>query len=154
MSDLDRIDRALLRLLQSDGRTPLVKLAAEVSLSETPCWRRIKRLEQAGYIQGYKARVDRRKAGYNLVVFVYLAVSSHTAEATRDFERRILACPRVLMFHNVSGQHDFLLQVVAQDLHDYSRFVEDELRAIPYITDIHSVISLRDIGGDIDLPIP
>jgi DNA-binding Lrp family transcriptional regulator len=151
--ELDRVDRALLRMLQKDGKTPLSRLAAEVSLSETPCWRRVKRLEDAGYIQGYKARVDRRKAGYDLVVFVQLAVDKHTSQLTRDFEQRILACPRVLAFHNVSGAYDFLLEVVARNLEDYSRFVEDELRAFPFITDIVSVFSLRDIGGEIDLPI-
>lgn len=122
-------------------------------MSETPCWRRVKRLEEAGYIQSYKARVDRRKAGYDLVVFVLVAVDKHTSDLTREFEQRILACPRVLAFHNVSGAHDFLLQVVARNLEDYSRFVEGELRAFPFISDILSVFSLRDIGGEIDLPI-
>jgi DNA-binding Lrp family transcriptional regulator len=151
--ELDRVDRALLRMLQRDGRTPISRLASEVSLSETPCWRRVKRLEEAGYIQSYKARVDRRKAGYDLVVFVLVAVDKHTSDLTREFEQRILACPRVLAFHNVSGAHDFLLQVVARNSDDYSRFVEGELRAFPFISDILSVFSLRDIGGEIDLPI-
>ncbi len=140
-------------MLQKDGRTPISRLASAVSLSETPCWRRVKQLEQKGYIQGCKARIDRRKVGYDLVVFVHLAVNIHTCEATRDFERRILACERVLSFHNVSGEYDFLLQVVACNLDDYSGFIEDELRAIPYVTDIHSVFSLREIGGILDMPI-
>lgn len=153
MSELDTVDRTLLRLLQKDGRMPISRLASAVSLSETPCWRRIKRLEKEGYIQGCSVRIDRRKVGYDLIVFVHLAVNIHTVEATRDLESRILACGRVLQFHNVSGSHDFLLQIVARNLEDYSRFVEAELRVIPYVTDIHSMFSLREIGGVLDLPI-
>lgn len=153
MPELDRVDRALLRLLQIDGRTPISRLAAEVSLSETPCWRRVKRLEQSGFINGYKARIDRSKVGFDIVVFVHLAVNVHSVDATRDFERRILSCPQVVMFHNVSGEHDFLLRVVVRNLDEYSRFIEHELRPITCIMDIRSAFSLRDIGGEIDLPI-
>jgi Lrp/AsnC family leucine-responsive transcriptional regulator len=151
--DLDGFDRTILRMLQVDGKTPVNRLAETVSLSETPCWRRVKKLEEEGYILGYKAIIDRRKVGYDSLVFVLISVNSHTKEATRDFERRMLECREVIMIHNISGEYDFLLAVISSDLDGYSRFIEENLRSIPFIVDIKSMVSLRDIGGYIDVPI-
>ena len=150
---LDATDRTLLRNLQLDGRLTNAKLAEKVSVSETACWRRLRRLEEEGYISGYEARLDRRMLGYGVYAFVQLHVSSHSEEATQAFERAIISCPEVLSCHNVTGQADFLLQVVAADLDEYGRFVDRVLRKIPIIVSIQSSLSLRELKNTTQLPI-
>jgi len=150
---LDATDKTLLRNLQLDGRLTNSKLAEKAAVSETACWRRLRRLEEEGYIAGYEARVDRRMLGYGVYAFVQLHVSSHSEEATLAFERTIIACPEVLSCHNVTGQADFLLQVVATDLDAYGRFVDRVLRKIPMIVSIQSSLSLRELKNTAQLPI-
>ncbi len=153
MNELDDVDRAILRILQEDGRISNAKLAERLSLSETPCWRRLKGLEAKGYIDGYQANLNRLKLGYGVLAFVQLSVSMHTDEATARFERTILACPEVIAFHNITGQADFLLQVVAPDLDAYGLFIDQVLRKLPEIRVIQSSFSLREIKSTKCLPI-
>jgi DNA-binding Lrp family transcriptional regulator len=152
-SGLDNVDVAILNQLQNDGRLSNAKLAERLSLSETPCWRRLKRLEEEGYIDGYKASLDRRKLGFGVLAFVHLGVSIHTDEATAKFEKAVRACEQVLSCHNVTGQADFLLQVVAEDIESYGRFIDTVLRKIPGVTSIESYLSLREIKATTRLPI-
>ena len=152
-SELDAVDRAILRHLQEDGRITNAKLAEKLSLSETPCWRRLKRLEAEGYIEGYQANLNRRKLGYGVLAFVQLSVSIHTDEATARFENVVRSCPEVIACHNITGQADFLLQVVAPDLDSYGAFIDRVFRKLPEIRAIHSSVSLREIKASNRLPL-
>jgi Lrp/AsnC family transcriptional regulator, leucine-responsive regulatory protein len=152
--ELDPVDRSILRLLQEDGRLSNTKLAERLSLSETPCWRRLKRLESEGYIDGYQANLNRRKLGYGVLAFVQLSVSIHTDEATARFEHVVQSCPEVIACHNITGQADFLLQVVAPDLDSYGQFIDRVFRKLPEIRAIHSSVSLREIKASNRLPLP
>lgn len=152
-SNLDAVDRAILRHLQKDGRITNAKLAEKLSLSETPCWRRLKRLEAEGYIEGYQANLNRRKLGYGVLAFVQLSVSIHTDEATARFENVVRSCPEVIACHNITGQADFLLQVVAPDLDSYGAFIDRVFRKLPEIRAIHSSVSLREIKASNRLPL-
>lgn len=138
--------------LQQDGRLTNAKLASRLSLSETPCWRRLKRLEQEGYIDGYQANLDRRKLGFGVLAFVQLSCTVHDPVSTREFETIILNSKNVLSCHNTTGEADFMLQVVAKDLDDYSEFVENVLRKLPGISAIRSNISLREVKASNRLP--
>lgn len=149
---LDKIDTAILVQLQSDGRLSNSKIAADLSISETACWRRIKRLEKDGYIQGYQANLDRRKLGYGVVAFVQLTYVAHDTETTEHFERVIRDSEQVLFCHNATGDADFILQVVAKDLDDYSRFVEQVLRKLKGVSAISSSLSLREVTSSTRLP--
>jgi Lrp/AsnC family transcriptional regulator, leucine-responsive regulatory protein len=153
ISELDELDRAMLRHLQEDGRLSNAKLAERLSLSETPCWRRLKRLEAEGYIEGYQANLNRRKLGYGVLAFVQLSVSIHTDEATARFENVVRSCPEVIACHNITGQADFLLQVVAPDLDSYGQFIDRVFRKLPEIRAIHSSVSLREIKASNRLPL-
>lgn len=153
MSDLDKTDQAILRNLQQDGRLTNAKLATRLSLSETPCWRRLKRLEQEGYIDGYQANLDRRKLGFGVMAFVQLSCTHHDPQSTRAFEEAINASANVLSCHNTTGEADFMLQVVAKDLDDYSEFVENVLRKLPGISAIRSNLSLREVKSSNRLPL-
>ncbi len=150
---LDKTDKAILDLLQHDGRLTNSKIASHLSLSESPCWRRLKRLEDDGYICDYQANLDRRKLGLGVVAFVQLTVSEHDETSTMKFEQIILASEHVLACHNTTGESDFLLQVVARDLDDYSHFVESYLRKLPGVTAIRSSLSLREIKSATRLPV-
>ncbi|MGR3907517.1 Lrp/AsnC family transcriptional regulator [Burkholderia sp. SR8] len=153
MEQLDRIDRGMLDMLQQDGRISNARLAEAFSLSETSCWRRLRRLEEAGLIAGYHARLDRRKLGFGVMAFVQIVCTQHSEEVTAEFERLIDASPNVLACDNTTGEADFLLQVVAADLDDYSHFVERVLRKLPGVLSIRSNLSLRQLKSTQRLPI-
>lgn len=153
MTVLDKVDIAIADRLQQDGRLSNARLAEQLALSEASCWRRQKRLEETGVIEGYKAILNRRKLGIGVMAFVQIVCTQHSEEVTAAFERIIQASPNVLACHNTTGEADFLLQVVARDLDDYSRFVEKVLRKLPGVLSIRSNISLREMKVTNKLPI-
>jgi Lrp/AsnC family transcriptional regulator, leucine-responsive regulatory protein len=154
MSELDRIDRDILSAIQRDGRVPVAKLAERVGLSETPCARRLRRLENEGFIDGYRAMLSRKALGLGVVAFVSVRFSDHDRSVSERFEREIAGIERVVSCHNVSGTADYLLQVVVRDLDEYGTFSRDVLRTLPGVTSVESMLSLREIKRDNGLPIP
>jgi len=154
MNDLDKLDRAILGALQKDARIPNARLAETVGLSETPCARRVKRLEQDGYIERYRAVLSRRTLGYGVVAFVHVRFAVHDRSLADRFEREVCAIERILSCHNVSGTADYILQIVARDLDDYGTFIRDQLRCLPGVTSVESSISLREVKADRGLPVP
>lgn len=153
MDSLDKIDLAIADRLQRDGRLSNAKLAEQLTLSEASCWRRQRRLEELGVIEGYRAVLSRRKLGFGVLAFVQIGCTLHDEEVTAAFERAVETCPYVLSCHNTTGEADFLLQVVARDLDDYSLFVEKFLRKIPGVSSIRSSISLREIKSFRKFPV-
>ncbi|RQH01155.1 Lrp/AsnC family transcriptional regulator [Paraburkholderia dinghuensis] len=154
MSDLDKLDRAILGALQTDGRISNARLAETVGLSETPCARRLKRLEQDGVIERYRAVLSRRALGYGVVAFVYVRFAVHDRALANRFEREVCAIERIVSCHNVSGSADYILQIVARDLDDYGTFMRDQLRSLPGVTSVESSLSLREVKADGSLPLP
>jgi DNA-binding Lrp family transcriptional regulator len=153
MDVLDKTDAAIADRLQQDGRLSNAKLAEQLGLSEASCWRRQKRLEESGVIEGYQAVLNRRKLGGGVMAFVQIVCTQHSEKVTAEFEKIIQSCSRVLSCHNTTGEADFLLQVVARDLDDYSRFVDKVLRKLPGVASIRSNISLREMKTMGRLPI-
>ncbi|TYC69143.1 Lrp/AsnC family transcriptional regulator [Stappia sp. BW2] len=153
MSDIDAANAQILSLLQEDGRMTNAKLSEKLGMSETPCWRRLKRLEEAGFIDGYQANLNRRKLGLGVMAFVQLRCSKHDQAATAEFQRIVETTPSILACHNTTGADDFLLIVVARDLDDYSSFVDSTLRRLPGVTSIRSNLSLKEMKASSKLPI-
>ncbi|RFD32526.1 AsnC family transcriptional regulator [Pseudomonas sp. GL93] len=153
IKDVDKVDIAMAERLQRDGRLSNVKLAEHLSLSEASCWRRQKRLEESGVIEGYQAILNRKKLGLGVMAFVQISCSDHSEEATAKFEKIVASAPQVLSCHNTTGEADFLLQVVARDLDSYSRFVERVLRKLPGVLSIRSNLSLREMKTTHRLPV-
>ncbi|HWS76909.1 MAG TPA: Lrp/AsnC family transcriptional regulator [Thermomonas sp.] len=151
---LDRIDQRLLAALQDDARLTVAELAERVSLSTSPCWRRVRRLEQAGYIDGYHAHLSPQQLGYGITAFVSVVMGSHTQEVARAFESAIQEIPQVIACHNVSGEYDFLLEVVATDLAAYGEFARNVLQGLPGVRELHSSFSLMSIKARRRLPLP
>lgn len=153
MDAIDAVNARLLDLLQNDGRMTNARLAEHLGMSETPCWRRLKRLEENGIITGYQANLSRRKLGLGVMAFVQLSCSEHDPAAMAEFQRIVEATPNILACHNTTGADDFLLIVVARDLDDYSAFVDKTLRRLPGVTGIRSNISLKEMKSSSKLPI-
>jgi Lrp/AsnC family transcriptional regulator, leucine-responsive regulatory protein len=154
MIELDRIDRAILAALQQDGRLSVARLAEQVGLSETPCARRLKRLEGEGYIDGYRAMLSRKALELGVVAFAQVRFSVHDRALSDRFEREIQGISRIVSCHNISGTADYLLQVVAHDLDEYGIFMRDVLRTLPGVTAVESILSLREVKRDGGLPLP
>ena len=150
---LDRYDVAILRELQADARLSNTELAARIGLSAAPTWRRMKSLEQQGYITGYRAELDRRKIGLGVLAFVRVDADRNNAEATRALEDAIRALPEVVSCHYISGTGTFELHVVATDLDAYSRWAMDKLFTLPNVKDLHTSFSLGDVKSGAALPL-
>jgi len=152
-NELDAADRTILRLLQQDGTLSNPKLAEQLSLSVTPCWRRLKRLEDDGYIKDYQANLDRRKLGLDVLAFVQIRFGGHGGNEPNAFEAAMCTQPQVLSCHKITGDADYLLQVVATSLDAYSDFVENVLRQMPGVASIHSSLALREVKAGSRLPV-
>ncbi|WP_207239677.1 Lrp/AsnC family transcriptional regulator, partial [Pseudomonas sp. MPR-R2A7] len=140
---LDRTDKALLNALQGNARLTVAELADRVALTTSPCWRRVRHLEESGVISGYQAILSPKALGYGVTAFVSIMMESHTQEIARAFEQRLLAIPEIVACHNVSGRYDFLLEVVAKDLESFGEFAREVLQTLPCVKEIYSSFSYK-----------
>jgi len=152
-AELDRYDIAILRELQQDARLSNTELAARIGISAAPTWRRVKWLEEQGYITGYRAELDRRKLGLGVLAFVRVDADRNTATATRALEDAIRGLPNVISCHYISGAGTFELAVMATDLDAFSRFSLDTLLNLPHVKDLHTSFSLGEVKAGAALPL-
>ena len=145
---LDAIDRKILLILQTDSRLTNAQLSEKVSLSPTPCLRRVKRLEAEGYIQGYRAKVDRARLGFSITVFVQITLNQQIESALEVFEEAIQQRPEMISCYLMTGDNDYLLQVAVRSLDHYADFVRNHLTQIPAIQNIKSSFVLQQIVTD------
>jgi len=150
---MDTIDARLLSALQRDGRQTVTDLAAAVGLSPTPCARRLARLEAEGVIEGYSARVDQARIGFPVSVFIQVELESQSKDAIDAFERAVRGFDRVMECHLMTGTRDILMRVVAADLTDFDRFLEDKLMRVPGIRSMRSSFALRTMVRRQVLPV-
>lgn len=141
----DRVDRAILAHLQRFGRTPNVELAEAVGLSPSACLRRTKALEDAGLIAGYRCELDEEKLGLGLRVFVALRVEHHSRQNSEQVEQALTAIPSVVACHVVSGDADFMVEVLVPDLRAYERVLLDRILAVPHVLDVRSTFTIRTV---------
>jgi Lrp/AsnC family leucine-responsive transcriptional regulator len=153
METLDKFDLAILSELQADARLTNAELASRVGLSAAPCWRRVRALEVAGFITGYRAEINRQKIGLGVLAFVRLDAERNTGDATRVLEEAIKKLPEVISCHYISGTGTFELQVVAQDLDSFSRFALQSLINLPNVKDLHTSFSLGEVKASSTLPL-
>jgi Lrp/AsnC family leucine-responsive transcriptional regulator len=150
---LDATDRKLLREIQRDGRASIVALAERVGLSPTPCQRRLKRMEEDGVIAGYAAVLDAARLGLGLTAFVQVSLASRSEETVEAFHAAIGRMPEVLAAWAMSGETDYLLQVVATDLEAYGEFATRRLLRLPGVKDTRSAFVLRTVKPPAGLPV-
>jgi Lrp/AsnC family leucine-responsive transcriptional regulator len=150
---LDRYHIAILAELQQEARLSNAELAARIGLSTAPTWRRVKWLEEQGYITGYRAEIDRRKVGLGVLAFVRLDADRNNGAATKLLEDAIKQLPEVIACHYISGAGTFELQVLATDLDAFSRFSIDTLLNLPNVKDIHTSFSLGEVKAGAAMPL-
>jgi DNA-binding Lrp family transcriptional regulator len=153
LEKLDRYDIQILTELQADARLTNTELAQRVGLSAAPCWRRVRALEEAGYIKGYHAEIDRHKIGLGVLAFVRLDADRNTGERTREMEDAIRQIPEIVSCHYISGAGTFELQVVSRDLDTFSQFARKVLINLPNVKDIHTSFSLGEVKASSSLPL-
>ncbi len=151
--DLDRFDRRIMMLMQEDASRSTAEIAELVGMSQSPCWRRIQRLKDEGYISRQVAIVDRRKVGLNAQVFVLVKLTMHGRQNLDEFSGTILTYPEVLECHVLMGAFDFLIRVVAADIDAYQTFFFEKLSRLPGVQEVNSVISLSEIKSTTALPL-
>jgi Lrp/AsnC family leucine-responsive transcriptional regulator len=153
METLDKFDWAILNELQNEGRLSNADLSARVGLSAAPCWRRVRRLEESGFIKGYRAEIDRHKIGLGVLAFVRLDADSNSGDVLRSLEEAIRAIPEIVSCHYISGTGTFELQVVSRDLNSFSQFARDVLINLPHVKDLHTSFSLGEVKASSALPL-
>jgi Lrp/AsnC family leucine-responsive transcriptional regulator len=150
---LDEIDLHLLKLVQKDGRISNAELARRVSLSPPSVLQRMRKLEDEGFIEAFTAKLDPEMLGFSLQVVAMVSLALHQDQPIQNFRKKVSEFPQVLECLHVSGDYDFMLKIVAKDVHDYERFVSESLSAIKGIGKIHSCFVLGVNKSTTELPI-
>jgi DNA-binding Lrp family transcriptional regulator len=148
--DIDKIDRAILRVLQKDGRVSNVQLADRVGLSESACLRRVRLLEQSGIIDRYVMLINQAAVGKPGNVFVRVTLEGQQKEKLQQFEKTVAAVPEVMECYLMSGDFDYLLRVIIKDNSDYMR-VHDKLTGLPGVLRVQSSFALRTVRKTTEL---
>ena len=150
---LDRTDLKILDALQANGRLTNAELAERVGLSLSPCWRRLKRLEESGVITGYQALLDRKALGLGVTAFVRVDIERHTPAMERRFEEAIADLDDIVSCHVISGEGAFMLVVMSESLESFSKFALDTLMALPGVKDTRTSFSLKEVKSSTALPL-
>ena len=149
---MDQIDRRILRALQKNSAQSQRELAEEVGLSQNACWRRLKALEELGLITGHTIRLDAKRVGLGLTVFVMIRTRHHSAEWLETFRREVQAIPNVIDFYRIAGDYDYMLKVVAEDMNDFDRVYQRMIGKVELET-VTSYITMEAIVNARDLPV-
>jgi Lrp/AsnC family transcriptional regulator len=150
---LDKHDIAILKVLQGDAAIPSTELAERVGLSQSPCWRRVNQLEEAGVIQGRVTRLARKKLGLEVLVVVNVKLASHGWQSLPKFKQRVVSFPEVLQCFLVMGDIDFILLVATRTIEEYNSFVQGKLAQIPGVQSIDSRIVIEETKNTTELPL-
>ncbi len=151
--NLDNLDKQILAELQADGRISNTELARRVNLSPPATHARVRRLEESGYIERYVSLVNRQQAGYDMLCFVRVRLQLHDTDQVEGFHQAVQEMPEVLECHFVTGDHDYLLKVVAHNSEDLEDFLVNRLTPIPGVAQIHTSLVLREVKNSTVIPL-
>ncbi|MFE4862598.1 Lrp/AsnC family transcriptional regulator [Streptomyces sp. NPDC056670] len=144
---MDEMDRAILAVLESDGRIPNSELATRVGLSPSPCLRRVRQLEEDGVIRGYRAVVDPKAVGRGLRVFAGVRLMRHVRKDVAAFEKEVMELPEVRACHHITGSYDYLLHVEVADLDAYEDFHATRLASLPGVATVNSFVIMKTLDN-------
>ncbi|WP_271411232.1 Lrp/AsnC family transcriptional regulator [Pseudomonas sp. Q1-7] len=150
---LSPIDRKILRLLQHNADLSAAEVAEKVELSQSPCWRRIHRMQEEGLIERKVALLNPKLLGFSITVFVNIKLSAHGRNNLTEFEEAIVGYPEVQECYTMAGGSDYLLKVVAKDIASYERFLRDQLLQRPHVLEAHSNIAMSEVKRTTELPL-
>jgi Lrp/AsnC family leucine-responsive transcriptional regulator len=145
MDDLDRFDQAILRILATEGRISAVELARRIGLSKSPTQARMKRLEAAGVITGYRAQLDWVRMGQAHVAFVEVKLSDTREAALQAFNRAVMAIPEIEECHMIASRFDYLLKVRTADIMDYRRVLGERISALPHVASTSTYVAMETV---------
>jgi Lrp/AsnC family transcriptional regulator len=151
--EIDAIDRKILRLIQQDATLAIQEIGRQVGLSGNPCWRRIKRMEEAGLIERRVVLLDPARLGLGLTSFVAIRTSNHSAQWLDAFAKGVGDIPEIIECHRMSGDTDYLLKVVVADIRDYDRVYKALIGCVPGISDVSSAFSMERLKYGTALPV-
>ena len=151
--NLARQDVDILKLLQHDATLSTASIAERINLSQSPCWRRINRLEQEGLIRGRVALLDRNALGMEVVVFATINLTSVGRQNLIEFEREIVGHAEVVECYTMAGIWDYMLKIITRDIRHYEEFVRNTLTASPSIRELHSHMAVTEIKNVTQLPL-
>ena len=151
--DLDPVDARILDLVQTDASLSVAEIAERVGLSPSPCWRRIKRLEDAGVIRKRVTVLDAEKLGLGFEVYATVKLTLPTRENLEAFEAQVVRWPEVVQCATVTGREDYLLRVVTRDMHAYDDFIREKLLALGLVSDVESRIVVRGVKNTTSVPL-
>ena len=151
---LDKIDRKILEILQSDAKITNAQLAKDIGLSPAPTLERVKKLETSGLIKSYHAQLDTQMLGLGVSIFILISLSSHKMNQINSFVDKIKKLPEVTECHHITGSGDFLLKVLTTDIPSYQKLILDKLSQIEAIGNLQSMVVLANYKQSKVLPIP
>jgi Lrp/AsnC family transcriptional regulator len=151
--DLNKKDVQILNILQSDATVSTAAIAEKINVSQSPCWRRIQRLEQEGAIKGRVALLDRNALGMEVVVFATINLTSTGRQNLIEFEREIVNYPEVMECYTMTGIWDYMLKIVTRNIRHYEDFVRNTLTSSPAIRELHSHMAVTEIKNTTCLPL-
>ena len=150
---LDRHEKGILAALQENARLTMQELGDTVGLSASPCWRRVRSMEDIGVIRRYTAQLDPRKLGLGECVFAHVTLERHKENAVEQFETAIADMPEVLECFAVTGDADYLLRIVVPTTEDYGRFLSERIFSIPAVSHVKSSVTLKEVKFETRLPL-
>lgn len=151
--ELDKIDRKILALIQQNANMPASEIAEQVNLSQPPCWRRIKRLEEEGYIVQRAGILSRKKLGLDVVIYTEVKLTANGRQEVHAFEKSICAIPEVTECYVMLGRIDFLLRIVTKDVESYEKLYRDHLSLLPGIQELNSSVAMNEVKYTTELPL-
>lgn len=150
---LDRVDRQLLSLLQNDGTLSLNELAERVNLTTTPCWKRLKKLEDEGYIEKRVALLNAEKLDLSFIAFVQLKTSDHSQDWYHHFVTTVSDFPEVMEFYRMAGEYDYMMKVVVKDMKCFDDFYKRMVNSVKGLSNVTSTFAMEPIKYTTALPI-
>ena len=151
--ELDRVDRRILDALQADARISNQELAKKVGLSAAPCWRRLRRLEEEGFISGYATLLNGSAIGLPILAYALVTLDNHHADTVKQFDRLIQDRPEVLECHSMSGPNDYLLRIVAASMEAYEHFLSTQVLQLAAVRSVNTSFVLRTKKSTTRLPV-
>lgn len=150
---MDPKDLRILSLLQKNGRMPISELAIKLNMSDTPCLRRVKKMEESGVISGYSANISADSIGFNAIVYAFVRLTENSNSNADTFENEVKKLTEILECSVISGSHDYLLKIISRDLLSYESFIKQSIGSLSCVSSIESTVVLKQTFARREVPI-
>jgi Lrp/AsnC family transcriptional regulator len=150
---LDDWDRRILRVIQAQPDVTMRELGEATGLSHSPCWRRLQRLQDEGAVSARRFVIDPEAVGYEILVFCFVKITHHQRERLKAFEDAVVDVPEVLQCYSLSGEYDYVLQVIAPSVRDYEATVKNALVELPNVQSIYTTFTLKRVKNSLNVPV-